>query len=91
MTEQIINAAKNDFFTPERLSYIFEKIIMHYFLLSYDEFELWDNDPECYVLDEGGDSWKYNLRVLRTVRLLIKYIFTNPLLLFSSLVQKRFT
>lgn len=64
IAEQIINAAKNEFFTPERLSYIFEKIIMHYFLLSYDEFELWDSDPESYVSDEGGDSWKYNLRVI---------------------------
>ena len=65
-TEQIINAAKNEFFTPERLSYIFEKIIMHYFLLTSEEFELWDSDPESYVSDEGGDSWKYNLRVILT-------------------------
>lgn len=36
---------------------------MHYFLLTSEEFELWDSDPESYVMDEGGDSWKYNLRV----------------------------
>lgn len=58
-----INSAKVDFFTPERLSYIFEKIIVHYFLLTPEEFELWDTDPEAYTSDEGGDSWKYNLRV----------------------------
>uniref|UniRef100_A0A2M4BC08 Putative nuclear transport receptor kap120 importin beta superfamily n=1 Tax=Anopheles marajoara TaxID=58244 RepID=A0A2M4BC08_9DIPT len=57
-----INSAKVDFFTPERLSYIFEKIIVHYFLLTPEEFELWDTDPEAYTSDEGGDSWKYNLR-----------------------------
>ncbi|XP_058062595.1 importin-11 [Anopheles bellator] len=57
-----INNAKLDFFTPERLSYIFEKIIVHYFLLTPDEFEQWDTDPEAYTSDEGGDSWKYNLR-----------------------------
>uniref|UniRef100_A0A182NDW1 Importin N-terminal domain-containing protein n=1 Tax=Anopheles dirus TaxID=7168 RepID=A0A182NDW1_9DIPT len=57
-----VNSAKVDFFTPERLSYIFEKIIMHYFLLTPDEFEQWDTDPEAYTSDEGGDSWKYNLR-----------------------------
>lgn len=58
-----VNSAKVDFFTPERLSYIFEKLIMHYFLLTPDEFEQWDTDPEGYTSDEGGDSWKYNLRV----------------------------
>ncbi|XP_040161172.1 importin-11 [Anopheles arabiensis] len=57
-----VNSAKVDFFTPERLSYIFEKLIMHYFLLTPDEFEQWDTDPEGYTSDEGGDSWKYNLR-----------------------------
>uniref|UniRef100_A0A182XWD3 Importin N-terminal domain-containing protein n=2 Tax=Anopheles stephensi TaxID=30069 RepID=A0A182XWD3_ANOST len=57
-----VNSAKGDFFTPERLSYIFEKLIMHYFLLTPDEFEQWDTDPEAYTSDEGGDSWKYNLR-----------------------------
>lgn len=36
---------------------------MHYFLLTPDEFEQWDTDPEGYTSDEGGDSWKYNLRV----------------------------
>ena len=56
-------AIKNNFFTAERLTYIFDKIIMHYFLLTRQDFELWDADPESFVLDEGGDSWKYNLRV----------------------------
>lgn len=79
--EQIINAAKNDFFTPERLSYIFEKIIMHYFLLSHDEFELWDCDPESYVLDEGGDSWKYNLRSCTEAFYMILFQKYSPMLI----------
>lgn len=36
----------------------------HYFLLTQQDFDLWDRDPESYDLDEGGDSWKYNLRVI---------------------------
>ncbi|KXJ72128.1 hypothetical protein RP20_CCG018800 [Aedes albopictus] len=79
--EQIINAAKNEFFTPERLSYIFEKIIMHYFLLTSEEFELWDSDPESYVSDEGGDSWKYNLRSCTEAFYMILFQKYSPMLI----------
>ncbi|XP_055641895.1 importin-11 isoform X1 [Toxorhynchites rutilus septentrionalis] len=79
--EQIINKAKNEFFTPERLSYIFEKIIMHYFLLTSEEFELWDSDPESYVLDEGGDSWKYNLRSCTEAFYMILFQKYSPMLI----------
>lgn len=53
---------KQDFFTEERLSYICEKIIMHYFLLTQTDLDQWDDDPEGFALDEGGESWKYALR-----------------------------
>ncbi|XP_058821977.1 importin-11 [Topomyia yanbarensis] len=81
--EQIINKAKNEFFTPERLSYIFEKIIMHYFLLTSEEFELWDSDPESYVLDEGGDSWKYNLRCCTEAFYMILFQKYSPMLIIE--------
>ncbi|KAJ6635893.1 Importin-11 [Pseudolycoriella hygida] len=55
-------AAKKDFFTPVRLSYICEKIVMHYFLLTQPELEQWDDDPEAFCLDESGESWKYALK-----------------------------
>lgn len=50
------------FFTNERLGYIVEKLLMHYFLLTPNDIEKWENDPETFVGDEGGDSWKYDLR-----------------------------
>lgn len=50
------------FFTSERLGYIVDKLLMHYFLLTPSDIELWENDSESFVGDEGGDSWKYNLR-----------------------------
>lgn len=59
----IRTTAKNEFFTVERLSYISEKIITYYFLLTPQDLELWDDDPEQYACDEGGESWKYDLRV----------------------------
>ena len=55
--------AKQEFFTDERLSYICEKIIMHYFLLTQEDLDFWDADPESYAIDEGGESWIYALRV----------------------------
>ncbi|CRL05558.1 CLUMA_CG018181, isoform A [Clunio marinus] len=51
-----------NFFTQERLGYIMEKLLMHYFLLTPSDIEQWEDDPEAYVTDEGGDSWKYSLR-----------------------------
>lgn len=50
------------FFTSERLEFIMEKLLMHYFLLTPTDIEQWEDDPENYVTDEGGDSWKYSLR-----------------------------
>lgn len=54
--------AKNVFFTAERLSYISEKIITYYFLLTPKDLTQWDEDPEQYSCDECGESWKYDLR-----------------------------
>lgn len=54
--------AKNVFFTAERLSYISEKIITYYFLLTPKDLVQWDEDPEQYSCDECGESWKYDLR-----------------------------
>lgn len=50
------------FFTSERLGFIMDKLLMHYFLLTPSDIEQWEDDPENYVTDEGGDSWKYSLR-----------------------------
>lgn len=51
-----------EFFTSERLGFIMEKLLMHYFLLTPADIEQWEEDPENFVTDEGGDSWKYSLR-----------------------------
>lgn len=54
--------AKNKFFTVERLSYISEKVITYYFLLTPKDLEQWDDNPEQYACDECGESWKYDIR-----------------------------
>lgn len=54
---------KQDFFKPEIVSDICRKLVGHYFILTKDELEMWDADPEAFSNDESGDSWKYSLRV----------------------------
>lgn len=54
---------KMGFFQPNILAEICRKLVSHYFLLKQDDLELWDADPETFATDEGGESWKYSLRV----------------------------
>ncbi|XP_076251460.1 importin beta11 [Rhynchophorus ferrugineus] len=49
-------------FTPEIVTDVCRKLIGHYFILTQDELEMWDADPESFSNDECGDSWKYSLR-----------------------------
>ncbi|XP_013113259.2 importin-11 [Stomoxys calcitrans] len=58
-----IRSSLETFFTEERLSYMCEKIITHYFILTQIELDLWLEDPEEFAQDDsGGDTWKYALR-----------------------------
>lgn len=54
---------KKAFFQPNTLTEMCKKLVTHYFLLTQDDLDMWDADPETFVNDEGGESWKYSLRV----------------------------
>ncbi|KAH8384850.1 hypothetical protein KR093_010102, partial [Drosophila rubida] len=63
--ELLASAAQTQskFFSVERVTYLCEKIVTHYFLLTQDELAEWQLDPEGYGQDDGGgDAWKYELR-----------------------------
>ncbi|XP_072393190.1 importin-11-like [Diabrotica undecimpunctata] len=53
---------KQEFFQPDRVADMCRKLIGHYFILTQDELDTWDSDPEDFSNDESGDSWKYSLR-----------------------------
>lgn len=54
---------QSKFFSVERVTYLCEKIVTHYFLLTAEELAEWQQDPESYGQDDGGgDAWKYELR-----------------------------
>lgn len=54
---------KQAFFQPQTVSDMCRKLVVHYFVLTQDELDMWDSDPETFSNDECGDSWKYSLRV----------------------------
>lgn len=54
---------KQTFFQPQTVSDMCRKLVVHYFILTQDELDTWDSDPEAFSNDECGDSWKYSLRV----------------------------
>lgn len=54
---------KGEFFTDAVLAGMCHKLISHYFLLTPEDLEIWDSDPEGFCMEvEGGESWKYSLR-----------------------------
>ncbi|KAF2368699.1 Importin-beta N-terminal domain [Trinorchestia longiramus] len=54
---------KSEFFTNSVLEQICHRLITQYFLLSRDDLEVWESDPEMFCTEvEGGDSWKFSLR-----------------------------
>ncbi|KAL3277503.1 hypothetical protein HHI36_012849 [Cryptolaemus montrouzieri] len=53
---------KSTFFQPNTLIEICRRLVAHYFVLTQDELDMWDTDPETFANDEIGDSWKYSLR-----------------------------
>lgn len=64
---------KVEFFQPSTLTEMCRKLVTHYFLLKQEDLELWDADPETFVNDEVGESWKYSLRVSFTCLLCVQY------------------
>uniref|UniRef100_A0A0P4WDI7 Importin N-terminal domain-containing protein n=1 Tax=Scylla olivacea TaxID=85551 RepID=A0A0P4WDI7_SCYOL len=54
---------KSSFFTNTVLAGMCHKLISHHFLLTPEDLEVWDSDPEGFCMEvEGGESWKYSLR-----------------------------
>lgn len=71
---------KIEFFVTNTLTEMCRKLVAHYFLLKQDDLELWNSDPETFVNDEVGESWKYSLRpCMETVFVTIFHEFREVL------------
>lgn len=53
---------KMSFFTPTILSEIIKQLVLRYFPLTSEDLESWESEPENFVNEEAGESWRYNLR-----------------------------
>lgn len=54
---------KMNFFQLNTLTEMCRKLISHYFILTQDDLNMWESEPETFAIDEVGDNWKYSLRV----------------------------
>ena len=56
------NRVKSEFFDENTTTEICARIIRDFMPLSQEDLSLWDADPEDYVCEDGGDSWRYSYR-----------------------------
>jgi len=53
---------KMDFFQSDTVTEICKRLVNNFLPLPPEDLQLWDDDPEGYAFEEGGDSWKYSWR-----------------------------
>lgn len=83
---------KGQFFTKELLKEIIMWLVTRYFLLTNEDLELWNNDPENFAIDDSRDSWKYNIGAC-TESLFLSFFsqFSDDILpILVELVQKHY-
>ena len=39
------------------------RLVAHYFLLTEEDLENWEMDAEEFAIDEGGESWKFQVSI----------------------------
>ncbi|XP_067143577.1 importin-11 [Centruroides vittatus] len=81
---------KLEFFTYPTLIEICKQLLSKYFLLTEEDLATWDNDPEWFAADEGGEAWKFSLRPCTEVLFLtIFHEFRQSLIpLLLEMIQK---
>eukprot|EP00127_Corallochytrium_limacisporum_P007488 Clim_evm10s253 gene=Clim_evmTU10s253 len=52
----------DSFFTSDRIQKITEVLISKYVIMKPQDLEQWQNEPEDFIQEEGGDNWKFLLR-----------------------------
>ncbi|XP_793829.2 importin-11 isoform X2 [Strongylocentrotus purpuratus] len=78
--------AKKAFFTESIVTEICQRLIMQYFPLGQEDLHLWETDPEGFVSDEGGESWKFSLRPC-TETLFLTLFHANKSVFIPVLIQ----
>jgi hypothetical protein len=42
---------------------LLQHLVAFYFLLTEEDLENWEADAEEFAIDEGGESWKFQVRL----------------------------
>ncbi|XP_043278117.1 importin-11 isoform X2 [Venturia canescens] len=81
---------QRDFFTDQRLTEICYRLVTHYFLLTPADLELWDTDPENFVIEEYRNAWKYSSRPCTKAIFvaLIQEFYEAPKSMLMDLLQR---
>ncbi|XP_037075925.1 importin-11-like [Pollicipes pollicipes] len=53
---------KSEFFSSQPLEQMCRHLVTQFFPLTADDLRAWDADPEGYVCEDTGESWRYSLR-----------------------------
>lgn len=65
---QVLLMLKQQFSTSEFINRCLKHLVQHYLILSPENLELWDEDPEEFVQQEDADHWEFDLRVSGSIR-----------------------
>jgi hypothetical protein len=60
--EQALEILNTKLFTHEFIVHVVTILITRYMLLSQEDLEFWEEDPESFVQQEESDHWEYHLR-----------------------------
>lgn len=50
-------------FTPDFVSNFHALLIHKFMILAKEDLELWESDPETFVITDEADHWEYSIRV----------------------------
>ena len=53
----------NEIFTEDFAKDLCQVLITKYLIMSTQDLEMWENDPETFVTEEEADHWEFNIRV----------------------------
>ncbi|KAJ3378599.1 Importin-11 [Entophlyctis sp. JEL0112] len=62
-TDDAIKLIASQILTPDFVSSAAQLLVTKYLILTAEELEKWDEDPEGFMTDEEADQWEFSLRM----------------------------
>lgn len=58
-----ISKLDTELFTSNFMPIVCRVLIEKFLVISEEDYSMWQDDPEGFILEEGADHWEYHLRV----------------------------